>query len=294
MISSPSRAFEDPHVRQLLPVLAVLVVGCSSPSPAGDPEPTAPEPAPGSAFAPTKTGTIAGHVTWSGPIPQPPGFLYALVRPDGLGLAYHTAKNPNRPRIDAKTHAVAGAVVFLRGVEPAAAKPWDLPPVRVEVGNGRIGVIQGERRGRVGFVKRGDAVAMTSTEPAFHILRGRGDDFFSLTLPEPERPHSRTLTKPGRVELSSGTGQYWARADLFVADHPYFTLTDAQGRFTLKDVPTGAAEVVVWLPGWDSARQERDPDRTAIVRMSYTPPVERSVRLTLDAGQTAERDFTLP
>lgn len=263
---------------RLLPLLAVLAAGCGAelpvPNPPGESEPG--PPAAGLAFDPAMTGRVAGRVAWGGVIPETPGFLYGLPRPGGLGFEFRTAENPNRPRVHPKTKAVAGAVVFLRGIDPAAARPWDLPPVRVEVGNGRITVVQGDRRDRAGFVRRGDAFTAVSTEPAYHLLRGRGDAFFGLALPEPNSPATRTLTAPGRVELSSGTGQYWMRADLFVADHPYFAVTDADGRFAFEQVPAGKAEVVVWLPGWGAAKQERDPDSTSVARMAYSPPLERA------------------
>src|SRR5262249_41099802 len=149
------------------------------------------------------------------------------------------------------------AVVFLRGVDPTAGKPWDLPEVSVEIGNGKIEVVQGQHRGGVGFVRRGAVVNLCSKEPSYHVIRGRGNDFFSATLPEPNHNVTRRLMTPGLVELSSGTGQYWAHGTLFVAEHPYFTVTDADGRFVLDQIPAGKSELVVWLPNWNAKRQER-------------------------------------
>ena len=56
-------------------------------------------------------------------------------------------------------------------------------------------MIQGEHRGRVGFVRRGDAISVSSTDQGYHLLRGRGDAFFGLALPESRQPVTRTLTK---------------------------------------------------------------------------------------------------
>jgi hypothetical protein len=180
-------------------------------------------------------------------------------------------------------------------VNPAAAKPWDLPPVRVEAADRQIVVRQGESGPRrVGFVRRGDAVALASAEPAFHVIRGRGAAFFSYAFPEPGRPLTRTLDRPGRVELSSGAGYYWARADLFVDDHPYYALTDRDGSFALDRVPAGPVELVVWLPGWLPARQERDPESGLITRQTYTPPVEVRTPVTIAPGQTATANIVVP
>jgi hypothetical protein len=220
--------------------------------------------------------------------------MYGVPRTSGPGFEFRTAENPNRPRIDPRSRGVAGAVVYLRGVKAAAAKTWDLDPVAVEIGNSQIAVVQGRRRGRVGFVRRGDAITVSSTEAAFHVLRGRGDGFFSLPLPEPNQPVARKLIRSGRVELTSGSGMYWANADLFVSDHPYFALTDADGRFTLDRVPSGPVEVVVWMPGWKTAKTERDPDSTQVARQRYSAPIERTTRALVQAGETANIDVTVP
>jgi len=252
-----------------------------------------PAPAIGTAFDPAKCGTITGIVTWKGAIPTPPEFPNHIPQADGTFL-YHTAKNPNAPQIDPKSLAVAGVVVSLQGMDPAISHPWDLPPVKVEVGDKQIVIAQGDRRGRAGFVRRGESISVASTDKTYHVLRGRGNAFFSLTLPEPEKPVSRTLNDCGRVELSSGAGLYWLRGDLFVADHPYFTVTDANGRFTLDRVPAGATKLVVWHPGWDAVRMERDPDSTVIMRMIYSAPVERITTINVVAGQTLDTSVSIP
>jgi len=282
------------RIRTPLLLLLLLPAGCRRENPAVEQIEQAQFPRTSRLFDPETAGRVTGRVSWSGSIPNPHGFLYGVPRPDGLGFAFRTAANPNRPLIDPNSRAVVGAVVLLRGVDSTAGRPWDLPAAQVEIGNGQITVIQGERRGRVGFVHRGDVVTVASTEPTHQVLRGRGDGFFSLALPEPDRPVTRNLSTPGRIELSSGTGLYWARADLFVTDHPYFTLTDADGRFTLERVPHGAAELVVWLPGWDVANQERDPDSTGTARQTYSAPIERAEWVTVGRAASAEVNVSLP
>jgi hypothetical protein len=270
-------------------VFVLFASGCNSETPAldtSDPA-TRPEPVLASAFDPAKTGQIAGRVTWNGPIPATPGFVYGVPVENGMGFTFRTAENPNRPQIDSESRAVAGAVVYLRGIAAEKARPWDLPPVAVEVGDGRISVCQGDRRNRVGFVRCGDAISVSSNESRYHVLRGRGDGFFSLSLPDANQPVSRTLPKPGRVELSSGSGLYWARADLFVTEHPYYQVTDAKGQFRFEHVPEGDAELVVWLPGWEAAKLERDPDSTTVTRQSYTPPVERVTAVKINRAGPA-------
>jgi hypothetical protein len=225
-----------------------------------------------------------------GPAPAAPPFLYGVPNPDH-SFTIQTIPNPNRPAIDETTQAISGAVVFLRGVNPAASKPWDLPPLRIEMKDRGITVVQGNRRGRVGFLRRGGSAEMESVEPAYHVLRARGAAFFSLSFPDAHQPLTRVFEKPGRVELSSGAGYYWASADLFVVEHPYYTTTDRDGRFRFDQVPAGPVEAIAWLPGWDVAQRDREPETGLISRQTYSPPRERSCRLRVEAGQSAAAAF---
>jgi hypothetical protein len=245
-------------------------------------------------FDPANTGRIIGQLRWSGRLPDVLPISYAVPKMDGSGFDTQTTPNPNRPQINATTRAIGGAVVFLRNVDPASARPWDLPPVSVAIGNQQITVTQGGHNGRVGFVRRGDSVTMVSIEPTFHILRGRGDGFFSVVFPSPNAPVTRTLTHTGRIELSSGTGLSWMRADLFVSDHPYYALTDSDGRFTFDRVPVGKTELIVWLPNWEAGRPIREPESSIIARQTYAPPFERLTPLTISRGQVTELDVSLP
>src|SRR5262249_30904512 len=152
------------------------------------------------------------------------------------------------------------AVVYLRGVDPARARPWDHPPVCVELRDYQIHVRQGDEEGRVGFVRRGAEVTAVSREPVFDSLQARGAAFFTLAFPDPDRPRTRRCPRAGVVELSSGVGHFWMRGHLFVSDHPYLARTDAAGRFSLPRVPAGRYELVCWLPDWHESSHERDAD----------------------------------
>lgn len=272
-------------------LLVLAVTGCDSTVAV---EPPAAEPAPvaSTAFDPATCGRVAGRVTWNGTIPEVPPAMYGVAT---MGGSFETRPmvNPNAPRIDPQSKAVVGAVVFLRGIDVAKARPWDQPPAYVELRDYQIVVRQGGAAGRVGFVKRGDAVEMTSAEGVFHILRGRGAAYFSLAFPDADRPLTRKFDQPGRVELTSGAGYYWANAHLFVDDHPYYALTDADGRFAFDRVPAGGVSVVAWHPHWHGAKQERDPETGLVTRQTYAAPLEVASPARVEAGRTANAELRL-
>lgn len=248
----------------------------------------------GENFDPAQSGTISGQVTWSGATPQVAPFEISRLPPIDRPLPQPLIQdNPNVPTIDAVGQGVGNAVVFLRGIDLKRSRPWDHAAVGLVIDDYRLGVHQGNRAVRHGLVRRGDAVEMVSHQLYCHGLHADGAAFFSLMLPDPDRPSSRRLNQNGKVEFTSAAGCYWMRAYLFVDDHPYYTQTDAQGRFTLLNVPAGRYEIVCWMPNWIERRRERDPESGLITRLVFLPPVERPQPVTVEAGQMTSVDFTL-
>src|SRR5262245_35666558 len=88
------------------------------------------QPSPPSEFDAKETGSISGRVTWKGDLPKVPSLP---MRTDPAVAPGKSCAHPNQPAIDPQTGAVAGAVVFLCGVDPVKSRPWDHPPVRIEM-----------------------------------------------------------------------------------------------------------------------------------------------------------------
>jgi hypothetical protein len=232
-------------------------------------------------------GTVTGWVTWPGPVPAVAPFL---AQRGIAGITHtHLVPNPGVPVVDPATRGLVNAVVFLRGVDPARSKPWCHPAVTVEV-NGDDLIASG---GPVGFVPVGGSVTFVSRESFPQMVRGRGDDFFSFALPDPNQPRARTFESPGSVELSSGAGQYWMRAELVVCEHPYYAATDGKGGFMFDKVPPGTYELVVRHRNWADVRRERDPDTGLVARMQYAEPFEVVRSVTILPGGTVDVSIEL-
>jgi hypothetical protein len=247
-----------------------------------------------SAFDPRTAGGIRGQVVWRGAVPSVPAFEPRFFVPAGSPRPPQLIReNPNAPVVDAVGRGVGNAVVFLRGLDPRKARPWNQPPVRVEQRDWRLHLMQGETDSRVGFVRRGQPITVVSKEPRFHALHAGGAAFFSLTFPDPEQLRSRRLPQAGLVELSSAAGYYWMRAYLFVDDHSYYVRTDAQGRFVLQDVPAGRYQLVCWLPNWRESRHERDPETGLLTRLFFAPPLEQEQTVVVQRGRETTVAFTV-
>jgi hypothetical protein len=245
-------------------------------------------------FEPAAAAEVRGRVAWEGEAPEVSPFR-GPISPlsEQPGGKVHDWPNPNAPAVSLTTGAVAGAVVFLRGVEPRKARPWDWPAVRVEMRDWQFHVRQGDADSRTGFVRRGEAVEIVSEEQTFHSVQARGAAFFALAFPDRDQPCVRRLTRPGVVELSSPAGYFWMRAHLLVADHPYYARTDADGRFTLPRVPPGDYEAVCWLPDWRTAERELDGDTGLVTRLTFRPPAEVARPVRVRPGRPAEVSFVL-
>lgn len=245
-------------------------------------------------FDPATAGEIRGQVTWQGALPEMPSY-HAPVSPgnEHAGGPRRLWLNPYAPRIDPRTQGVAGAAIFLRGVDPRRSRPWDHPPVRVELRDYQIHIGQGEHEDRSGFVRRGEAVTMVSHQQLYHSLRARGVAFFARAFPDVDRPCTQRLERGGLVELSSGCGYFWMRGWLFVDDHPYYTHTDTEGRFTLPQVPPGRYELVCWLPNWHEASREWDAETALICRLTFRPPVQIVQAMQVAPQQTRTTTFRL-
>jgi hypothetical protein len=268
----------------------MLALGCGD-ARTQPPAPATPDDGLASRFDPATAGTIKGTVAWSGELPAVKLFDVHFNPDSSPALREKlTRDNPNAPAIG-PARGVSGAVVFLRAVDPERSRPWNHPPVSVEIRGRQIHVLQGSTDSRVGFVRAGDAIDMVSREKECQSLHASGSAFFTLPFPDPDQPLSRSLTKPGVVELSSNSGLFWIRSYLFVVEHPYYARTDAEGNFLLTDVPAGEYELVAWLPSWKVKDHDRDPETGFISRVRFEPPVEVVHRIRVAAGEKVEQRF---
>ncbi len=281
---------------RLFSIACVVAVfsGCAE-SPPSPPLSVAAQPPLGKGFDSAKSGSIAGDVDWVGAVVPRVAPFRSIPTPfsDQPPMPARDYANPNSPVIDPASGAVGSAVVFLRSVDPERSRPWDLEPARVELVDQRIEVHQGTHRGPVGFVRVGDAIEIVSRDSLFHSIQGRGASFFARTMPTPDEVRTRTLSKPGVVELQSGAGYFWMRGYLLVADHPYHVHADARGKFLLKDVPAGEYDLVAWHPDWRVSRSVRNPDSARIQQVTYREPIQASRRVVVEAGKTTSSRLEL-
>jgi hypothetical protein len=272
------------HGRKLSWLLTLLIVaGCEAKAATEAPGIAVPGADLASAFNPAQTGTICGTVFWDGAVPEllPERFFATPTLPGSIHA------HPHLPCVDSASRGLREAVVYLRRVDPRRARAWPHGPVRIEHAQREMRVLQDGQSVTSGFLRRGDEIEAVSRDNEYHCLRGRGASFFALALPDRDVVSRRRLEETGIVELTSGAYFFWMNAHLFVVEHPYYTRSDAQGRFMLEQVPAGNYEIVCWLPSWIVRSRERDPESGLVCRLVLAPPCEQQRTLQVESGQTS-------
>lgn len=190
------------------------------------------------ADAPTYPGTITGTVLFEGEPPE--------RAPEPRG------KDP----VCAKTPGLAEDVVVAKG---------KLAGVLVRVKNGTAGTHAAptapatlDQHGctyapHVLGVMAGQTLRVHNDDGTFHNVRGtiQPGDRAAWNKPHPARAADLALptsTQAGDVIAVACDVHPWMHAYVVVQDHPYFAVTDAEGKFALANLPTGTYTLEAWHP----------------------------------------------
>jgi hypothetical protein len=101
---------------------------------------------------------------------------------------------------------------------------------------------------RVQTLTLGQTLELRNSDPILHDAHARlnfAETLFNLGLPVWRRVQSK-LSHPGLVVVDCNVLHTWMRAYIMVTEHPYATVTDAAGRFTLDQVPAGQYTLRLW------------------------------------------------
>jgi hypothetical protein len=126
----------------------------------------------------------------------------------------------------------------------------------------------------VGF--KGKKIKLKTDDPVFHTFDLHaslsGKELFHLGLHEKGSAVTKTLSKSGLLELSCYVHP-WQHAYLYVFDHPYAVVTDASGKFVIKDIPPGTYTIEAWHEALGTekiADINVESGKTTTIRLKYT------------------------
>jgi hypothetical protein len=259
-------------------MLAMLLMAAASRSPAQSDY---------TVVAVTNGGTIMGTVKWSGP--EPKG-LNVLVNKDPEVCDPEARKEKNLERLLVGPNGgVANTIVYLKNI--SRGKAMDLPAPRRSLDQRHC-----RYEPHILLVPQTAELAMKSSDAVLHTVHMDGAASFNLPFPFTDRVITRNMDTPGLVNLRCNGGHVWMNAEMMVVPHPYYAVSDQDGRFELTDVPPGDYEVVAWHEGWQVLRRENAVDvfsQKTIQRAIFSEPRTWKQTVTVHASETAEVDFVI-
>jgi hypothetical protein len=235
----------------------------------------------------TDGGTIKGAVKWSGPQPH---LVKFPITKDPQICDPESAKTRDLERlIIGADGGVANTVVYLKDV--SRGKAFDLPEARRFLDQKHC-----RYEPHILLVPEKALLQMKSSDATLHTIHMDGAASYNLPFPFPDQVVSRSMQSSGVVNLKCNGGHVWMNAEMFVAPHPYYAVTDEQGRFELTDVPPGEYEIVAWHEGWTVSHEESTFDvltEKRVQRPVFGEPKTLAHRVTVTAGSTATVNFSL-
>jgi plastocyanin len=187
------------------------------------------------------TGTIRGLVTLpaSAPARRP-----AVNRPGGTSAA-----DRQQDAIDRQT-----SVVYLDKMPPGMAGEFVERRARLDQ--------RGERFvPHIVAIRVGGSVDFPNSDPFFHNVFSLSEPrSFDLGRYATGRSKTVRFDKPGIIRVFCDIHAHMS-AFVFVFAHPYFDVTDGQGRYRIDGVPAGTHTIVLWNETIDpETRQVTVPD----------------------------------
>ena len=235
----------------------------------------------------TDGGTISGTVKWSGPVPRSIEFP---ITKDQQICDPDSKKTTDLERlIIGPQGGVANTVVYLKNI--AAGKKMELPEQRRHLDQKHCRYLP-----HILLVPQGAKLDMMSSDATLHTVHMDGAATFNLPFPFPGKDTSRSMETPGLVNLRCNGGHIWMNAEMFVAPHPYYAVTDESGHFEFTDVPPGTYQIVAWHEGWSLAGKEQSYDvltEHSVQRPVFTPPKTWEKAVTVNANGVANVDFVI-
>lgn len=213
---------------------------------------TTPATRPAEPPTPAEWVTVRGRVLWLGVVPKPE-VLDLGTSADKPACCAGGPVVSNRLLIDPATKGVRNVVVWLRPDSDDRAAPF--PPDRIHPDLRNPVPVQRvldqpncQFEPRVIAAREGDSLLVRNSSAIRHnvTFTDRWAVDFNRTLSASEVLESDPLSADRLPATVRCTVHPWMEARLRVFDHPYFAVTDDQGRFELKQVPRGRWRVVYW------------------------------------------------
>lgn len=226
-------------------------------------------------------GRISGAVRWQGAVPTLP----ALEVPPAIASAQRACgtSSPSQALAVGPGGGVRYTVLYVDGVAQGA--PLRTTPVELD-NHGCVFAPHVVATSVGGTLRLGNRdPGVLHNVHAFATLQGE-ETLFNLATP-PGMTLGRAVAREGIHRLVCDAGHPWMLAYAHVFPHPYFAVTDEQGRFAIEQLPPGTYRLRAWHEGWSQAGTD------ARHRAQWSAPVEAELRVTVPSDGAVTVEGTL-
>ena len=135
------------------------------------------------------------------------------------------------------------ANIFVRVKSGLSKKKYDVPKEPVVLD--QKGCMY---RPRVQAVRAGQTFRFVNSDPLLHNVRGfpTRNRPFNMGQKPGSDPRDRVFKRPERpIEIQCDV-HTWMRGYIFVMDHPFYSVTDEDGQFSIDGLPPGEYTLAAW------------------------------------------------
>jgi hypothetical protein len=183
----------------------------------------------------TNGGTIVGEVTYEG-TPPPPEQLAVTKDENVCG----TESKVSQALLVGSDKGIQNIVVFLPDI--LQGQPQEKPGK-----NPVLDQKQCEYHPHIQIFPVGSTLDILNEDSVLHNIKTEPGSKTSFNIAQPRfrKKIEKSFDSSDIVRVECNV-HGWMRAVLVVSGHPYYTLTDAHGAFTLADVPPGTYTLKLW------------------------------------------------
>lgn len=143
------------------------------------------------------------------------------------------------------------------------------------------------------IVNIGSSVVVANSDGVLHNyhVNHNGETVLNEAQPEGAPPREMNLKQKG-LHIITCDVHPWMKGYIWVADHPYYTLSDSTGAFSLTDVPPGKYKLILWRDNWD-VKEIKNAEGN-ISSYQWAKDISKEQEVTVEAGKDVMVNFTLP
>lgn len=178
-----------------------------------------------------------------------------------------------------KDNGISNSFVYLKGIKKG--KKWPAGKYELNQQDCRY-------QPHMLVMPKGKKLTIKNSDPLLHNVHGylpNGSTTFNLAMPIKDQTISKKIKKEGLISIECDAGHTWMYSYILSSEHPYAVVTDANGNFSLDDIPPGDYTLAMWHEGW------KVKEKDSAGRFVFSDPVEQSKKVTIAAGKTAKINF---